>query len=279
MEQWLVDRFEIRRSKREGMGDEFAPLDPASYPEDWDLLTDKLLNATWRTPLEGREIKLTMLTVDTGGEEGVTHNAYDWYRRVRKLKQAHRVTLYKGATTPNAPVVKESMVGKRNSKSKPDIPLYVCNPNLLSDQVDAGLKRQTPGPNYIHFPPPKQIGDDDSVWTVPQAFYDELQAEVRSPSGTWQQIRKRNESFDLCRMIRAGMLRKGLDKIRDWAVVPAWLAPLELNSEVITVEARREMKAEQSDEPMISEAPKKQVKVVKPNARRPRRSAPSPYLR
>jgi phage terminase large subunit GpA-like protein len=288
MEQWLVDRFEIRESKRPGMGADFAPIDPTSYPEDWDILTEKLLLATWRTPLEGREIKLSVLVVDTGGDQGgkgarkedggVAQNAYAWYRRVRARKDglANKIVLYKGASNPSAPIIKETKVGKRGEKSKPDIPLLVCNPNLLSDQVDAGLKRDTPGPNFIHLPPVKDMVKNPDGW-LPQAFTDELHAEVRQPNGVWKQIRKRNESFDLCRMIRAGLLRKGLDKIKDWNVVPAWLAPLEINSEVITVEGRREMKEAAAAEPVISEAPK--VRVVGRPVRKARRSAPSPYLR
>lgn len=278
MEQWLVDRFEIKFSKREGMGGDFAPIDPASYPEDWDLLTERLLLATWRTPADNREIRLRMLIVDTGGEDGVTHNAYDWYRRVRKLKMHHRVMLYKGASEPKAPILKETMVGKRHSKSKPDVPLYVCNPNLLADAVDAGLRRDTPGPNYIHFPPPKHPTKNPDGW-LPQSFFDELKAEVRGKNGVWQKVRKRNETADLCRMIRAAMLRLGLDKINDWNVVPPWLAPLELNSEIMSRDDRREMKVnevlpqEQEDAP-----PKPAVRVIQPR-KRPRRSATSPYLR
>jgi phage terminase large subunit GpA-like protein len=276
-EQWLVDRFEIRESKREGMGGDFAPIDPAGFPEDWGLLTEKLLLATWRTPLEGREIKLRKLVVDTGGEDGVTHNAYDWFRSVRAMKLSGRVMLYKGASTKSAPVIKETMVGKRNAKAKADIPLFVCNPNLLSDIVDAGLRRETPGPGYYHFPAPKHPVNNPSGF-LPQAFFDELGAEVRNRSGVWVQTRRRNESFDLARMIMAGLLALGLDKIRDWNVVPAWLAPLDQNEDVITVDDRRAMKANAPVD-VISEAPK--ARVVRSGGVRPRRRASvgSPYLR
>jgi len=277
MEQWLVDRFEIRKSAREGMGDEFAPLDPASYLEDWDLLTEKLLRSTWRTPTEGREIKLKLLVVDTGGEDGATANAYQWYRKVRRDGMGGRVMLYKGASAPGAPILKESRVGKRGTKDRADIPLYLCNPNLLSDAVDAGLRRSVPGPSYIHFPPAKHPTQNPDGW-LPQSFFDELKAEVRQKNGLWSQIRKRNESFDLCRMIRAGLLKLGVDKIKDWTVVPAWLAPLELNSEVITVEDRREMKANTAiAEDVSSTHTPVRVVPTKP-MRRKLRSAPSPYL-
>jgi phage terminase large subunit GpA-like protein len=280
MEQWLVDRFEIRESKREGMGGRFAPIDPAGYPEDWDVLTDKLLNATWRTPTEGLEMRLKLLIVDSGGEDGVSHNAYAWYRRLRREGLHKRVMLYKGSNQKTAPIIKETLVGKINNKGKADVPLHVCNPNLLADSVDSGLRRATPGPGFIHFPPPKHPKLNPDGW-LPQAFFDELKAEVRQPNGVWKQVRKRNETFDLCKMVRAGLLVLKLDKIRDWSSVPSWLAPLDMNSEIVTVEDRRDMKEneriEHTDDtpqpaPAVRVIPTKQV-------RKKRRSVASPYLR
>jgi phage terminase large subunit GpA-like protein len=273
-EQQLVDRFEIKLSTREGMGQEFAPIDPASYPEDWDVLTERLLRATWRTPTEGREIQMKLLVVDSGGEDGVTINAEAWWRRLRKIGMASRVRLYKGASSKTAPIIKESMVGKRKTTGKADIPLLLCNPNLLSDAVDAGLRRQTPGPGYIHFPAPKHPTKNPDGW-LPQSFFDELKSEVRSKNGTWQQIRKRNETFDLCRMIRAGMLFLGLDKVKDWNLVPDWLAPLDQNALVIDAETRREMK---ENTPVATQV-EKEVVVVPRRPKRARRAAASPYVR
>jgi phage terminase large subunit GpA-like protein len=270
MEQWLVDRFEIKHSKRPGMGSEFAPIDPASHPEDWDVLTDKLLDATWKTPDPNREIKIRMLTVDSGGEDGVTHNAYAWYRRVRKAGHAHRVTLYKGASEPKAPIIRETMVSGRKG-TKGDIPLLICNPNLLSDMVAAGLRRGTPGPGFYHFPQPKHPTLNPDGW-LQQAFFDELEAEVRGKNGTWQKVRKRNESFDLCRMMMAGMLRMQLDKIKDWNVVQPWLAPLDKNSEIV---AREDRRAAQENS-VIAVAPAEEVRVLRP-ARRPRRHSVAQY--
>lgn len=265
MEQWLVDRFEIKHSKRQGMGSEFAPIDPASHPEDWQLLTDKLLLATWKTPDPGIEIKAKRVVVDSGGEDGVTENAYAWFRQVRKLGMAGRVRLYKGASTKGAPIIKESLVG--SPKGKGDVPLLHCNPNLLSDAVAAGLKRQEGGAGYIHFPKPRHPTLNPDGW-LPASFFDELEAEVRAANGTWQQIRKRNESFDLCRMVRAGLLSLAVDKIKDWNAVPAWLAPLDQNSEVVSVDDRRAMKENE----FIAPVPDPVVRVVA-QPRRQRRHA------
>lgn len=254
-EQWLIDRYEIKNSTRRE-GDELCPINPASHPEDWDVLTDKIIRSTYRTPIDGREIMVKMLVVDTGGEDGTTDNAYAWFRRVRKEGYASRVMLYKGASTRNAPIIKESMVGKRHGREKGDVPLYLCNPNLLSDIVNSGLRRTDLGAGALHFP----------TW-LGKSFFDELQAEVRNSSGIWSQVRKRNESFDLCRMICAGIMRLGLDKIRDWDAVPPWLAPLHENSEVIDAQERR--------------AIKENTRIEAPSAappRRVRRAAASTYL-
>ena len=280
MEQWLVDRFAIRDSAREGVGTEFAPVDPAGYPEDWELLTRKVVGATYRTSTEGKEIQVLMTVVDTGGEggrtqqgkgaaaegtSGVTHNAYAWYRSVRAAGLGDRVMLVKGASTKNAPMVRMSLVGQRSSREKGDIPLFVLNTNLLKDAVHAGLRRDTPGPGYLHVP----------SW-VNRAFLDELyRAETRNKDGVWQQVRKRNEAFDLAVYVRAACLRLGADKIKSWDKAPAWAQPLAANREVITREARREMKEELSELP----PPEKPAPIIQRAApARTRRVLRSNYL-
>jgi phage terminase large subunit GpA-like protein len=271
-EEWLIDRCEIRKSKREGMGDTFAPIDPAGYAEDWDALTEKFILSTYQTPLKDREIRVKLVVVDTGGEgsqnggEGVTHNAYAWFRRLRKLGVSARAMLYKGDANRKAAIIKEVRVGKRNARDVGDIPLYLCNPHLISDQVSASLKRETPGEGYIHFPKVKHPTENPDGW-LPQAFFDELTAEVRSPEGIWQKIRKRNETFDLCRMVRAGMLRLGLDKV-NWDNPPDWLKPLEHNVDVISSDERRALK-ELADSLYKPQAAGREVEVApKRRARR-----------
>ena len=170
---------------------------------------------------------------------------------------------YKGGSNPAAPITKLSMVGGINGKAN-DVPLLVCNTNLLSDAVDSGLRRQGSGPGYIHFPKPKHPTVNPNGW-LSQAFFDELNAEVRDPNGTWRKIRKRNEAFDCCRMIHAGILRLGLDKLEDWSLVPAWLAPLDRNSNIVL---RSDRQAMQANTPIIQQ----EVRVIG-EVRRVRRSA------
>lgn len=261
-EQWVIDRFQLRESKRPGATfDTWAAIDPASYPEDWDVLTDRLLLATWRTPTPGLEIKPLAVIVDTGGEagktgkgeakSGVTHNAYAWYRRVRALGLHKRVLLYKGGSTRDAPALRETKVGKIGVKGKDDIPLLHCNPNKLSSEVDAGLRRQTPGANYIHFPAPSHPVTNPDGWVSP-AFFDELEAEVQMANGTWTKLRARNETFDHCRMIRAAMIHLGVFRVQDWAVVPAHFRPLAQNSMLVTRETRQAMQSNPTQAPQAA---------------------------
>ncbi len=270
-ENWLVDRYEIKLSRREGMGSEFAPIDPASYAEDWDILTEKVVRSTYRTPLDEVEIRIKMVAVDSGGEDGVTDKAYEWFRRLRREGLHKRVMLVKGASTKNAPIIKETWVGNRSGREKGDIPVYLLNTNLLKDAVYAGIQRQAHGPGYYHFPPPKSI-ENPSGW-LPQSFFDELGAEVRTKDGTWQQIRKRNESFDLCVYNRAACLRLGVDKIKNWSNAPAWASPLPSNSELMSRDDRRDMK----DNELVAPVPSP---VVAPIAlrRKVRRMARSSYI-
>jgi phage terminase large subunit GpA-like protein len=263
--QAVIDRYAITMSRREGMGDEFAPIDPAAYAEDWDLLTEKVLKATYRTTNEDREVRVRLAGVDTGGEDGVTDNAYRWARRVRKAGLGSRLLLLKGVGTKSDWHVRETEVG--GAQGSGDLKLYLLNSNLLKDAVWAGLQRRDPGPNYYHFPEPKS--DTNPKGWVTQAFYDELHAEVRNENGVWEQIKPRNETFDCCQMIRGVCSVKGADRREFWTSPPGWALPLDAgNTEVVTPEQRRELQAEPL--PAVTPADRKpRVKLE----RRARRSA------
>jgi phage terminase large subunit GpA-like protein len=232
-EQWLVDRFAITESKREGMDGLPAPIDPAAHPEDWDLLTEKVVLATYRTSVPGREMRVRLTTVDSGGEDGVTDKAYGWYRRLRRAGLHTKVRLVKGASTKVDWHMRESKVGGKQGAG--DIPLFLLDPNKFKDMVSAGLNRRAPGPGYYHWP----------SW-LPAAFFDELRAEVRRDTGVWEQIKKRNEALDLSYMILAGAMMLGVDKGAFWASPPAWALPHDRNSEIIKAEVRRLEKVEAS---------------------------------
>ena len=242
-EQWLVDRYDIRESKREGMGQQFAPIDPARYAEDWNVLTERVVQSTYRTSDPDREMRIKLTVVDTGGEgemsdkdAGVTNHSYAWYRRLRKAGLHKKVCLYKGRGGLLDWFIKETMVG--GAQGKGDVPLLMVATNRVKDIVDANLQRATPGPGYYHFPPPKDPVHNPEGW-LPKSFFDELKAEVRGDNGVWEQIKTRNETFDHCVMIRAGCLFLKVDKRTFWDSPPAWALPFALNSDSVVKEVRQ----------------------------------------
>ena len=228
-EYWVIDRYSLVLSERVGTGDDLAPIDPAAYPEDWDVLAAKVLTATYRTNSKNTELRVRAMAVDTGGEAGVTANAYAFLQRMRVIGLGKRVMLVKGGSTRTAALMRETKIGGGHKQVK--VPLWLLNVDELKDAVYNSLQRRTPGPGYAHLPD----------W-LPPSFFDELGAEVRQANGTWRQIRRRNESLDLSVYNRAVALWLGAARIQ-WDKPPAWALPLEMgNSELTTAGARREQK-------------------------------------
>jgi phage terminase large subunit GpA-like protein len=258
-ERVIVDRFNITDSMREALGGGVAQIDPAAVAEDWDVLTERVVRATYRTAVEGREMRVLHTMVDSGGEEGVTDKAYAWYRRLRAERLHGKVTLVKGSSNPlPGTAIKETWVGARNPREKGDVPLYLLDTNRLKDTVDKGLKRESPGPGYIHLP----------KWLT-RAALEELQAEVRGANGKWTQVRKRNETFDLLAYAEALYIRLGADKIRDWNTAPPWARQQAENDQMVTREERRE------ERESVRVAPAPMLPQVRPR----RRSSVSSYVR
>ena len=253
-EKALIDRYNIDTSMREGVGSGKAPIDPARYVEDWDMITERVLRSTYRTTIENIEMRIRMTAVDMHGEDGVTDKAYDWWRKIAKLGLASRVTLARGVGKKeivNMPLIRESYAGGRTPKEKGDIPFLNVNTNKVKDVVANGLRRQVPGPGYVH------LGD----W-VNQALMDEIfSSEVRNADGTWTQVRKRNEGFDGLVHCEVGCLRLGVDRI-NWSTPPEWAKPIAENSDRITREQRREMQESEAVEPDMPPPPLQPVRVA-----------------
>jgi len=229
-ERWVVDRYSITQR------DDGSRVMPHANAEDWDYVTHKVVNATYRVD-EDREMRVYRTAVDTGGSAGTTERAYEWWRTLKKQGLSKRVQLVKGGSeiSYTQPIIK---IGYPDATSKADkfvgargdVPLMILNTLLLKDAVKASMDREDEGANYFHF----------SDWLT-EPWYKELTAETRTEK-TWVQVGKRNESFDLCVYSHSlWMLVKG-HKV-NWDTPPAWCAPFEHNSEVMTTAQRKEMKA------------------------------------
>jgi phage terminase large subunit GpA-like protein len=227
-EQWFIDRYAIR------------DVVPDARIEDWDQITDKVLNSTYRLG-DGRELRIHMVCVDSGGKAGVTERAYEWWRGLKIRGLGRRARLVKGGlkgkdrireTHPDSTSRKDRQSGGRG-----DVPVLMLNSDMLKDAVYADMQRDDPGPGFIHFP----------EW-LPEKYYDELTAEQRTDKG-WEQIPGRaNETFDLTYYIRGLWLFLKGDKIR-WQAAPSWAAEMDKNSNVISADERREMKQKAAERP------------------------------
>ncbi|MEI9820152.1 terminase gpA endonuclease subunit, partial [Enterobacter hormaechei] len=81
-ERWLVDRYNIRQSLRCNEHGEAEPVHPGAYPEDWQLLVSDVLEKTYALQSDPtRRMPVLAMAVDSGGEEGVTDNAYKFWRQ------------------------------------------------------------------------------------------------------------------------------------------------------------------------------------------------------
>lgn len=222
-EQWLIDRYAIR------------DVNPAANIEDWGQITDKVVNSTYRL-LDGRELRIHMTAVDSGGEEGVTERAYAWWRGLRASGLHRRARLVKGRA--GGPRVEESYPDARRRKNRQgggtgDVPILRINADEVKDAVHADLIRENPGPGYIHFP----------KW-LPPNYYDELHSEHRTEKG-WDKIPgRRNETFDLFVYAKAIWIFLGGERIK-WTSPPSWCADMDHNVNVISANERRDMKQQQ----------------------------------
>lgn len=221
-EMWVVDRFNIRHDKGPDNDQPPREINPATQPEDWDLLTRDVLKRSYRLA-DGteRRMPIAAMAVDTGGEgegdESVTSQAYEWYRRLAREGLQSRVYLVKGASTKTASRVRRTLPDNtsrksRKSNAKGDVPLYLLGTNLLKDTVAAMMDRDNPGAGYMHTP--SWLGAD---------WFDELTYEVRDPAtGKWEKPGKRpNEAFDLCVYNLVVFILLKAERI-DWQKPPPW---------------------------------------------------------
>ncbi|HGH4641995.1 TPA: phage terminase large subunit family protein [Enterobacter asburiae] len=216
-ERWIVDRYNIRQSLRCDGNGESIQIDPASYPEDWDLLLTDVFEKIWPLASDpSKGMRLMSMAVDSGGEDGVTDNAYKFWRKCRREGLGKRVYLFKGDSVRRSKLIQRTFpdnTGRstRRAQATGDVPLYLLQTDALKDRVNNALWRDSPGPGYVHFP--SWLGN----W-----FYDELTYEERSNEGKWSKPgRGANEAFDLLVYADALAILSGYEKIK-WPSVPEW---------------------------------------------------------
>ncbi|HBE5557231.1 TPA: phage terminase large subunit family protein [Escherichia coli] len=216
-ERWIIDRYNITQSLRGDSDGESQRIDPASYPEDWDVLLTDVFHKSWPLASDpSQQMRLMAMAVDSGGEDGITDNAYKFWRRCRRDGLGKRIYLFKGDSIRRAKLITRTFpdnTGRtgRRAQAAGDVPLWLLQTDALKDRVNNALWRDSPGPGYVHFP------DWLGSW-----FYDELTYEERSSDGKWSKPgRGANEAFDLMVYAEALVILHGYEKIR-WPDAPEW---------------------------------------------------------
>lgn len=239
---YIVDRFDIRKSLRKDPDGERYWVNPAGFPEDWKLLTKELMNKTY--PLidgSGRRMGIKLTLCDSGGKDGVTSNAYDFVRWLRRgpdddVKEseedktyewqpgmAGRFLLVKGASVRTAPRAAISYPDSgrkdRHAGARGEVPVLMLNTDLLKDMVNNRLEREEPG-GAVMFPD----------W-LDDTFFVELTVEVRDSAKGWVNPKRyRNESWDLLTYCMAGLIAPAVAfEHIDWTNPPGWAAEWETN--------------------------------------------------
>lgn len=236
----IVDGFKIRKSTRRDSEGDPLTIDPASFAEDWDMLTDAVIRRSY--PLadaSGRMMQIKLVGCDSGGREGVTFQAYDYWRRLRAAGDGlhRRFALVKGDGSAQAPRAQvtwpDSTKKDRNAVARGDVPVVRFNSNLLKDQVSAMLGRRV-APDY-------EAGGGGMIrypsW-MPDWFYSQMTTEVRDAKGWQNPVHRRNEAWDLSYYaiglaVRAQdntcpLAHIGFDRIV-WTKPPSWAAPWDSN--------------------------------------------------
>ena len=228
----LVDRFQIRKSKRLDEDGEALWVKPATYLEDWDLLIEQVMEKTY--PLadgSGRRMGIKITTCDSGGYskdkgESVTSMAYQFYRRLRRDGLHLRFHLVKGDSKPGVPRARithpDASQRDKHATARGDVPVLMLNSNVLKDALHARLDCVEPGKGMFRYP----------NW-LPDWWYQEMCAEERTTKGWEKRPHAKNEAWDLayyCLGVCASSLLL-VEKL-DWANPPLWAAEWNRNSMV-----------------------------------------------
>lgn len=220
----LFDRFHIVKSSREDVDGERLWVRPASYLEDWDLLTEHILERSY--PLSdgsGRRMMVKMTVCDSGGREGVTGMAYNYYRKLRKLGLSGRFHLVKGDSVTGAPRARISYPdSNRRDKlavARGDVPVLLLNSNTLKDMLSGRLDCVEPGKGMFRI----------ANW-LPDFVFSELCAEVRTAKGWENPQNLRNEAWDLS-YYAIGVCVSSLLRIEsmDWDNPQGWASEWDSN--------------------------------------------------
>lgn len=235
-DMWIVDRYTIHRSNRTDPADptQFLWVKPGTYLEDWQKLSEQVIGSSY--PLadgSGRRMMVKLTVCDSGGRDGVTGNAYNFWRGLKKTGLHNRFHLVKGdhiLTKPRAYIdYPDSKQKGAKAVARGDVPVLFLNSNLLKDTLAHRLDSTVPGRGMVRFPD----------W-LPDYVYTELCAEQKTDKGWVNPPHTRNEAWDLAYYVLGACASPLLQAERiDWDNPPGWAAPWGSNSLVFAEKDNR----------------------------------------
>lgn len=227
----IVDRFEINKSNRVDDDGDHPWVRPGTYAEDWETILEQVMLKTYPLAVDPEKRMMIKLTVcDSGGEDGVTTNAYEFWRSLRRRGMSSRFHLVKGNPIISSPRAfidyPDSKQKSRFAAARGDVPVMFLNSNMLKDALNHRLDVLLPGHGMIRFPD----------W-LPDYVYKELCVEHRDEAGKWKGTRGvRNEAWDLlyyCLGVCASQLLR-VETI-NWISPPPWAAVWQRNPLIISL--------------------------------------------
>lgn len=225
----IIDRINVIKSTRVDEDGEHYWVKPHVHVEDWFQLKDVLLKEYPLCDGTGR-MKIKWMTCDSGGKEGVTSKAYEYWLALRAedegLNLHNRFFLSKGGNNPHAPTAyvsyPDSNLKGGKAGASGQVPVMMFNTESLKNKMNSMLdKDSTTNSGKILF----------AMW-LPFEIYKEMTAEKKTNKG-WERIGKSpNESFDLT-AYALGLCAYMKVALIDWAHPPGWAAPWPINDMVI----------------------------------------------
>lgn len=223
---YVIDSFEIVKSKRTDEDGDPLGLKPPAYLEDWDLIEEQVMEKEYElSDGSGRMMRVKVTACDSGGAAGSTNNAYDFWRKMKTRNKHGRFILLKGE--PKASMPRTDLrfpdTNRKDNKSaaRGDIPVLFMNSNLIKDSLNGRLDVLEPGKGMFHIPD----------W-MPDEFYAELCAEIKEPGKGWINPNSaRNEAWDLSYYSLAMCISPKMLAVEgiDWNNAPGWAKPWDEN--------------------------------------------------
>ena len=219
----VIDRFEIRKSKRKDEDGDTLWVKPGAFLEDWDLVKQEVIDRRYPAEDGSGEFGIAFTGCDSGGRDGVTANAYDFFRKLRRdgAGEHARFFLIKGEASPNAPRTRVSFPDAqkkdRSAAARGDVPVLLLQVNFLKDDLAGAIERAVTDGGSLEWP----------TW-LPDNWYEEMCAERRTDKG-WENPRKaRNEAWELATYLFGILRHKKVDRI-NWESPPSFAEEAEKN--------------------------------------------------